>query len=332
MGGARSSLTPGARHSPSAGRGFRKLSLFSETETFEAGDMFSGGSDIELHRMQNAFASVQRADLGEISICRVRSTGHDVRVREPHALTLIVPLSGSITVEDDFGRRTARPGTALLAPAGRRFTRVEPDGSVPFLGVPVLIPAGSMENRLRASGLDRTVLIDASRSALHAEAIRLVAFLHDELRNGAGLLRRAKAAENQSDLLKEVIGDILAQTGDAPSTQDVAGSVQARRVRAAEEFMLENLAEILTVADVARELEISTRTLELAFRTVHEVSPHQYVASLRLAVSRRMLLSDPEIRSVTEVCMACGIGHAGRFAIAYRERYGESPSETLRQR
>jgi AraC-like DNA-binding protein len=243
-----------------------------------------------------------------------------------------VPLCGSVTVEDDFGRTTAHPGGALLAPVGKRVTRVEGAGSEPFVGVPVLIPANSIGHRLRAFGLDRTIAINGSRSAVHAEAIRLVMFLHDEFRNGAGLLRRPKAAASHSELLKDIIGDLLT-LADAPArTHGVASSVAVRRVRAAEDFMLANLSEILTVADVARELGLSVRTLELAFRSVHDVSPHRYLASLRLAVSRRLLLSDPDVNSVTETCLACGIGHAGRFATAYRQRFGETPSETLRRR
>lgn len=32
--------------------------------------------------------------------------------------------------------------------------------------------------------------------------------------------------------------------------------------------------------------------------------------------------------TVLDVAARCGFGHAGRFAAAYRERFGESPSRT----
>ena len=35
---------------------------------------------------------------------------------------------------------------------------------------------------------------------------------------------------------------------------------------------------------------------------------------------------------VTDVTSALGFTHLGRFAIAYREVFGESPSQTLRRR
>lgn len=313
-------------------RGFRTLNLFSEETTVDLGDMFSGGSDILLHEAAGAFVSVKRAEVGEFTICRVRSTGHDVHVREPNALTLIVPLSGQITIEDDFGICTARPGGALLAPPGRRDTRVEANPGNPFVGVPVLIPAAMLGNKTRFAGFRRTISINGSRLLLHAEAIRLVSLLQEELSNGTGLLRRPRAERSWSDLLEEIIGEIIEKSGDLPRCHDVAGSVSARRVRRAEEYMLAHLSDLATIADVAAELGISVRTLELDYRSVHNMSPHSYLARLRLAVARRLLLSDPEIGSVTDVCMACGIGHAGRFSSAYREQYGELPSETLRRR
>ncbi|MBN9274969.1 MAG: helix-turn-helix domain-containing protein, partial [Mesorhizobium sp.] len=39
-----------------------------------------------------------------------------------------------------------------------------------------------------------------------------------------------------------------------------------------------------------------------------------------------------EKTSVTDAAYAAGFGHLGRAASAYRRRYGETPSETLRRR
>lgn len=313
-------------------RGFRKIGSYSFSKSFEQEDMFSGGSDLEIHSARDASVSVQLAELGAITIGRVRSTGHDIRVREPHSVTLLVPLSGSVTIEDDFGRTTSRPGTALFAPAGKRTTRVQPTVTAPFVGVPVLIPSLLLSEKLDVSGLDRTIRIDSSRAAIFADIIRLVTFLHDELRYGGGLLRRRSVETSHFELLKELLLEMLEQSGSPSHRVADNGSLVQRRVRTAEEYMLENLSEICTIADVASELGISVRSLELAFRSVRDISPHRYLASLRLSTARRLLLSGTEITSVTDACFAVGINHVGRFATAYRERYGESPSETLRKR
>jgi TolB-like protein len=44
------------------------------------------------------------------------------------------------------------------------------------------------------------------------------------------------------------------------------------------------------------------------------------------------LHAKPRNQTVTEVAARCGLNHTGRFAIRYRQRYGETPSETLRRR
>ena len=90
-----------------------------------------------------------------------------------------------------------------------------------------------------------------------------------------------------------------------------------------------NLSDPQVLADINRYRSLSREQAEVA-QVMQQF--RQYEQRERDLEAGQQLLSDPEIRSVTEVCMACGIGHAGRFAIAYRERYGESPSETLRQR
>ena len=47
----------------------------------------------------------------------------------------------------------------------------------------------------------------------------------------------------------------------------------------------------------------------------------------------RAQLCDPEgADSVAAMALSAGLGHLGRAAAAYRARYGETPSQTLRRR
>ena len=45
----------------------------------------------------------------------------------------------------------------------------------------------------------------------------------------------------------------------------------------------------------------------------------------------RARLGSGAATAVTEVALACGFEHLGRFSTRYRDRFGESPSETLRR-
>ena len=60
------------------------------------------------------------------------------------------------------------------------------------------------------------------------------------------------------------------------------------------------------------------------------MSPVAYLRRLRLLAAREAL-SEPAAPSVSEVAGSVGFAHLGRFAIAYKAAFGETPSST-RQR
>jgi AraC-like DNA-binding protein len=86
-----------------------------------------------------------------------------------------------------------------------------------------------------------------------------------------------------------------------------------------------------TTAGLARLVSVSERTLQLAFGRQVGAPPMTYLRRIRLEIAREQLLaSRPEDGvSVLDIAERCGFGHAGRFAAAYRRRFGEPPSATL---
>ena len=74
------------------------------------------------------------------------------------------------------------------------------------------------------------------------------------------------------------------------------------------------------------------RTLEKHFRRFVGCAPLEFLRIERLDQARRKLLKARPGVSVMEIAADCGLTHFGRFAGVYRDRYGESPSETLRWR
>ena len=57
----------------------------------------------------------------------------------------------------------------------------------------------------------------------------------------------------------------------------------------------------------------------------------QFLTDSRLEAARVALQSPSPIESVSSIAYACGFSHLGRFSDAYRRRFGESPSVTLRK-
>ncbi|WP_343243671.1 AraC family transcriptional regulator [Streptomyces sp. SID13726] len=77
--------------------------------------------------------------------------------------------------------------------------------------------------------------------------------------------------------------------------------------------------------------QVSLRTLQEAFRRHVGLSPMAYVYEVRLQRAHEQLrAAAPGATTVAGVAHQWGFLHLGRFARRYRERFGESPSQTLR--
>ena len=78
---------------------------------------------------------------------------------------------------------------------------------------------------------------------------------------------------------------------------------------------------------------VSPRTLRTMFVDVFGMTPSRYLRTRRLHQLRTcLLLADPCLRTVGEVCSTFRITDAGRIAHEYHALFGEFPSRTLARR
>jgi AraC-like DNA-binding protein len=87
-----------------------------------------------------------------------------------------------------------------------------------------------------------------------------------------------------------------------------------------------------TVGSLAEAANVGVRALQVAFASHLDVSPKEYLTRVRMQRAHdelRALHSDSV--TVNQVVAKWGLGHPGRFAAAYKKRFGELPSETLRK-
>lgn len=106
-----------------------------------------------------------------------------------------------------------------------------------------------------------------------------------------------------------------------------------RVVRRVVELVDSTPHKAFTIADLAGHAGVSERSLHAAFRRQLGTSPMSFVRSRRLEQAHDELLHlDPTTgATVTDVALRHGFTHTGRFAAAYRQRFGEPPSTTLRR-
>ena len=108
-------------------------------------------------------------------------------------------------------------------------------------------------------------------------------------------------------------------------------SCHPRTVSRAIDAMEADPAYPFTAVALARATAVSVRTLQDGFRRYVGMAPMTYLRHLRLArVHEELRLGDPRSATVAEVASRWGFGHLGRFAAAYRAKYGVAPSVTLR--
>lgn len=162
--------------------------------------------------------------------------------------------------------------------------------------------------------------------------LSLVRQLHAEVRDPDSVIRTPQLARRWAQLV--VSG--LALTVEHPHRDDVAGRVPAMRPRSVKrtlDAMHADPARSFTAPELAAVAGVGTRLLQEAFRRHVGMPPLTYLRELRLdRVHAELSRCDPYRTSVGEVAVRWGFTHLGRFAAAYRARYGVPPSRTLRDR
>ncbi|WP_134727516.1 AraC family transcriptional regulator [Amycolatopsis nivea] len=132
-----------------------------------------------------------------------------------------------------------------------------------------------------------------------------------------------------------VVGQLLAAQPNNFSDRLLRGAARPARPR-----LLSRVVDVIdadpaaahTVSDLARVAGTSVRSLQAAFAEHLGLTPMEYLRRVRLSRAHEDLQNaEPgDGLSVADIAFRWGFGHVPRFAAAYRERYGQLPSQTLR--
>jgi adenylate cyclase len=119
-------------------------------------------------------------------------------------------------------------------------------------------------------------------------------------------------------------------TYDEPASDPVPGRLP-HHVKRALDFMRGNVAEKITLPELAAACGAPERTLQKQFRRFVGLPPLAYLRRLRLNLARDELQRRDCDTAISEIATSYGLTHLGRFSTEYRAAFGESPSAT-RQR
>lgn len=223
------------------------------------------------------------------------------------------------------GRRTTErtlPHTAALIPPGWAFTRISPPGAL----FAAEVDPRALEAELLARSPDefnrsfrRVVmpqLAAVERAGLQAAASELV------LATEPGIDARRQAL-TESRFIERVVDLILR---DAAARRP--GELALERARNLEAWIDSNLGEPITMGSLCQVAGVGARCLQKSFLYRRGISPMRFVTERRLLAAHQWLSDGSHAGTVTEAGLRFGFSHLGRFAIAYRELIGESPSQT----
>ena len=104
-----------------------------------------------------------------------------------------------------------------------------------------------------------------------------------------------------------------------------------RAVRRALDAMRANIGRNWRLAELAGVAGVSARTLQRQFISFLGKTPLVAQREIGLECARRELLQGSPGLKIMDVALRCGFQHFGRFSIAYRRRYGETPSQTSKR-
>jgi AraC family ethanolamine operon transcriptional activator len=145
--------------------------------------------------------------------------------------------------------------------------------------------------------------------------------------------RREERDAAQVELLELLLAILDATTDFEPSRSDRSRQAQNRIVKIAEDYALSRARDPLYVSDLCRVAGVGERTLQCAFKQVMGLTPITYLNRVRLHRVRQALLAAPRgSTTISAEALKWGFWHFGEFSRAYKDCFGELPSDTLRRK
>ncbi|HTY30244.1 helix-turn-helix transcriptional regulator [Mycobacterium sp.] len=226
-------------------------------------------------------------------------------------------------------------------------------GPFPNVDCPILVAHG-MSCALRVSGA-RFDVVSIAADALHRVAAGWHAPLSHQIRflnwrpRSRGAVRAWHRALDyvtatmaapdtaQQPLIVAAMAPLLAGAllecyPSNATEQDLAGDpALPETLKGAVAFIHRHVAGDVSINDIAAAVHLTPRAVQYLFRRQLDTTPTEYVRRVRLHRAHDDLIAaEPSRSTVTEIAKRWGFAHTGRFAVLYRQTYGQSPHATLK--
>lgn len=295
-----------------------------------------------------------RLTLGEVDSQRFAACLHGVRLRDVSLLHL------DLGVAADFDVRSVGPYFAVHMPTNGRVLCTHDGGTIECNPIRAVVTSPGMAMTMQFAYDSPILVLRIEQEALTRHLTRLlgatpshpivfepemdvtteaamrwtgaIQMLHTEIFYEDSLVQRGHGIGSVEELLMSTLLLLQPSTHHAHLVAPVE-RVGKRVVRDALEYIEAHLADRVTMADIAKNVHMSIRAVQQGFREELGTTPMLYLRDRRLERARADLADGLPCDgvTVTDVAERWGFHHLSTFAVSYRKRWGESPSETLRR-
>lgn len=151
----------------------------------------------------------------------------------------------------------------------------------------------------------------------------------DDLNTHQALCKNRYAMQNTENVIISLLLDEIDNNYKAQLNSNTH-ICRPRYVRRAEDYIQQNYDREITIEQLAKDIGITSRSLQLGFKKHLSTTPTNYVMCVRLDKARDIFTSPSlEQQSITHVALSCGFKHLSNFIKYYKARFGETPSQTL---
>jgi AraC family transcriptional regulator len=248
-----------------------------------------------------------------------------------HLFELLCCLDGEVNQEINRTSLTLRSGDWLLINAGERHKTINASQwDYQFFNVHFDLDDMDIRSLLSMAPFH---LVPASEAAGTCKLSRYIEELRVLMRPDpceeeadAGIMLDDKLLLQANVLL--IIRELLALIRRQGVKGKGAGAVSlftAETAHAVEEKLSHSLSEEVSIAGIAKELNMSRSQCTKLFSKVYGLSPRQYVSRQKLMLAKEMLVTSH--LQISEIAEQLGFQSASHFSRQFRRWTGQSPSQ-----
>ena len=259
----------------------------------------------------------------------------EVRINVPNMANIYlceINLGGQMAVGQMEADRSFRPGEIYMINANGPHTKIwQTDGRQMMIKIHQTDMEAALERRIGMPICDPLVFGRAPCPLTGSAATlgKMIDLLAQDLELPGSFFGGLGSGDAKQLLLDMILKALPHNYTDMLS--DTSPTLRPRHVRHAAAYIHGHSRETVGLDDMVQASGVSRRSLHEGFRKYYGVTPMVYLRNVRLDNARLVLKQKGAGDvSVTGVALDSGFNHLSKFANSYKERFGELPSETLR--